>query len=72
MPNSNLEKIDRFPVGRAFATQEEGQPVYYGWVTGYELNPLGELVFKARWAHHQGETLIHPTYVHHVCYFTDE
>ena len=71
MHYSHLEKIDRFPVGRAFATRENGQPVRFGWVTGYAYNPKGELVFMARWAHRDGESLIHPENVHHVCAFAE-
>lgn len=62
----NLEKIDRFPVGRAFCTKQDDQPVKYGWVTGYGLNPSGELVFRIRWTHRDGEQLLHPVHVHSV------
>ena len=71
MPYSHLEKIDCFPVGRAFATRENGQPVRFGWIKGYAHNPKGALVFRARWAHRVGESLIHPENVHHVCSFTE-
>jgi len=62
----DLEKIDRFPVGRAFATKQGDHPVRYGWITGYGVNPSNELVFKCKWAHRDGEQLIHPANVHSV------
>ena len=62
----SLEKIDRFPVGRAFSTKQSDHPVRYGWVIGYGLNPSGELVFRVRWAHRDEEQLLHPAHVHSV------
>jgi hypothetical protein len=61
-----MEKIDRFPVGRAFSTKQDGHQVKYGWVIGYGLSPSGELVFRVRWAHRDEEQLLHPVHVHSV------
>jgi len=63
MNTENLEKLDSFPVGRVFWTKKGNNPVKFGWVIGYAINPCGELVFKVKWAHRDMEQLLHPSNV---------
>ena len=55
------EMLGQFTVGSLFKMKEGG---LCGWITGLNVNPVGEVVFSVRWAvHPSDEALCHPALI---------
>ena len=65
MTKMQTEKFKKFPIGSVFSckSQQENAKVKYGWVTGLAFNSADELVFTVKWAHRQGDQMLHPSLV---------
>ena len=64
-----LEIIKQFPTGTPFLKQDDSidQP-RYGWVTGYDHNVHGELIFTVRFSDGEYDTFLHPSHIKDITY----